>query len=503
MMLEDVEADAELVCRELERAGFPFSFERVETEEAFVKALADFKPDLVLSDYVLPAYEGLSALAFVQEKYPDLPFIFVSWMIHENSVIEALNRGATDYVFKDQISRLILSLVRAMREAEEKGALKAAQERMIEQERLGAFGTMASGIAHDFSNALMPVLGYSELLLNHPDTWDDKQKLKYFLEMMNTAAKDAMHIVERLREFYRLRERVENLLPVNLKEVVEQVVRMTEPKWRTDTMAKGIAVDVRVEMAAHLPKVLANDAALRDAFTNILFNAVEAMPEGGTVTFRGQSQGAYVVLEIDDTGAGMTEEVRRHCFEPFFSTKGRSGTGMGLAMVYGVIRRHQGAIEVQSAPGKGTKFIIRLPKYDAVLSKKKAPPPVEKKIKRVTRSLRVLVVDDEPLVLKIMIEYLVMDGHTAEGAASVDEGFAKFSRHKFDLVITDWAMPQKNGDELIARVRQTSPQTPIILLTGYGVLVGEDKARSANLLLSKPVTIEMLREALWTLTGSP
>ncbi len=501
-MLEDAEPDADLVRRELERTGLPFSFERVETEEAFVRTLEDFKPDLVLSDYVLPAYEGLSALAFVREKCPDLPFIFVSWEIHENSVIEALNRGATDYVFKDQISRLTLSVVRAMREAEEKAALKTAQERMAEQERLGALGTMASGIAHDYSNALMPVLGYSELLLNHPETWDDKQKLKYFLEMMGTSAKDAMNMVARLREFYRLRERAEDLFPVDLTEVVEQVARMTVPKWKTETMAKGITVDVRVEMAAHLPKILANDAALREAFTDILFNAVEAMPGGGTVTFRGRPDGANVVLEIADTGAGMTEKVRRHCFEPFFSTKGKGGTGMGLAMVYGVIRRHGGAIRVESAPDKGTKFIIRLPKYDEALLKEKAPLPAQKKIPAAVRPLRVLVVDDEPSVLKIIREYLAMDGHAAEGAVSVDEGFEKFSRQKFDLVITDWAMPQKNGDELIARVRQTSPQTPIILLTGFGALVGEDKARSADLLLSKPVTIEAMREAIWTLTGS-
>jgi signal transduction histidine kinase len=502
LMLEDVEADAGLIERELGRTSGVFRFRRARTKEELLEALDKFAPHLVLSDYVLESLEGLAALGLVRERSADLPFVFVSWEIHEDSVIEAIRKGATDYVFKGQISRLTLSVLRALREAAEREELKKAQQRAIEQERLGALGKMASGIAHDFSNALTPVLGYTELLIGHPEKLHDTKKLAHYINMMNLAAKDAVNLVNQLREFYRRREKIEKLAAVDLSRVVEQTVLLTEPRWKAQALAGEATVRVVTDLEK-VPPIAANDAALRDALTNLIFNAVDAMPSGGTITLRTRSEKSGVRLEVSDTGEGMPEEVRRHCFEPFFSTKGKSGTGMGLAMVYGVVRRHEGTIEVDSAPGKGTTFVIRLPRRVPALFQEAAPAGAARETPRKRRGLRILVVDDEEKVLELVKEYLAADMHTVDTAPNAAEALAKLDRATYDVVITDWAMPGMNGDQMSLKAKERSPGTPIIMLTGFHETVkahGEIPA-GVDLLLTKPPTLDALRGAISRVTA--
>ena len=240
------------------------------------------------------------------------------------------------------------------------GKLKSAQEQVVRQERLSALGTMASGIAHDFNNSLTAILGGSELLLQRPEYLGDKETTRSYIEMMNIAAQDAGKVVNRLREFYRHREENEFFVPVNINDLVGEAIALTEPKWKVEAEAQGVSVDVRTDLQ-EVPPIAGNAAELREALTNLIFNAVDAMPRGGTITIRTYRDDGYVVLEIGDTGTGMTEEVRRRCLEPFFTTKGEHGTGLGLSMVYGILQRHQGTIDIETEVGKGTTFIIRLP----------------------------------------------------------------------------------------------------------------------------------------------
>lgn len=503
LLLEDVEADAELIQQELKRAPGAFVFQRVLTKDDLLKALDAFSPHLVLSDYVLESFEGLSALQLVREKTPDLPFIFVSWEIHEDSVIEAIKKGATDYVFKEQISRLTLSVFRALREAQEREELKKAQQRAIEQERLGALGKMASGIAHDFSNALTPVLGYTELLISHPEKLKDTKKLAHYVNMMNLAAKDAVNLVNQLREFYRKREKIEKLTPVDVSRVVEQTVLLTEPRWKGQALAGDATIHIETDLKK-VPLIAANDSALRDALTNLIFNAVDAMPSGGTITLRTRPEADGVLIEVSDTGEGMPEEVRRHCFEPFFSTKGKSGTGMGLAMVYGVVRRHEGTIEVKSEPGKGTTFLMRLPRRDpASFVEDGAAAGSRKEVFRTRRGLKVLVVDDDEKVLELVKEYLAADTHTVETAPDAARALEKLNCGTYDLVITDWAMPGMKGDQLSLKIKEQSPRTPIIMLTGFHETVKAhgEKPQGVDLLLTKPPTLDILRSAISRVTS--
>jgi signal transduction histidine kinase/ActR/RegA family two-component response regulator len=375
--------------------------------------------------------------------------------------------------------------------------LKATQQQALLQERLRALGQMASGIAHDFNNALSPILGYSELLLDRPQQLEDHQKVTRYLQMINTGAKDAASVVRRLREFYRNREEDEVFLAVNLNDLIEQVIMLTQPKWKDQALANGITINLNTDLQ-NVPRVSGNDAELREVLTNLVFNGVDAMPEGGTLTVRTRPEGGQVLLEVSDTGTGMTEEVRQRCLDPFFTTKRERGTGLGLAMVYGIIQRHRGTMAIESELGRGTTFIIGLPVYAEQERSGKTEDP-----ERPSRQLRVLAVDDEPAVLEVVTEYLSGDGHTVEAARGGVEALQKFHAGWFDVVITDQGMPEMTGEQLAAMIKRTAPEKPVILLTGFGdlILASGLKPSGVDLVVSKPPTLAALREALAKVSG--
>jgi nitrogen fixation negative regulator NifL len=370
--------------------------------------------------------------------------------------------------------------------------LKAAQQQVIQQERLRALGTMASGIAHDFNNALAAILGFSELLVSRPENLADKEKTLRYLQMMNTAAQDAGNVVNRLREFYRQREEGEVFAPIDLNELAKEAVSLTQPKWKNQAEAAGIAVHVVTDLG-EIDPVIGNAADLREALTNLIFNAVDAMPHGGTMTLRTRPASPQVTLEVSDTGLGMTEEVRRRCLEPFFTTKGERGTGLGLSMVYGVLQRHQGTIDIQTTLGKGTTFVLTLPTVT-----EQPPTKQTHSVPVASRPLRVLLADDEEVVRFVVQEYLRGDGHTVLTAANGQECLDRFRRAEFDVVILDRAMPGMNGDQVAVAIKQIKPETPTILLTGFGSIMqaSGETPPGIDLVLAKPVTIAALRSAL-------
>ncbi len=370
--------------------------------------------------------------------------------------------------------------------------LQTTQQQIIQQERLHALGTMASGIAHDFNNALNTVVGFSDLLLESPGVLENREKVTRYLRMINTAAQDAARVVLRLREFYRQRDATEPLEFVNLNEVVEETIALTQPKWKDQAQAAGLTIHVARDLQ-EVPLVEAVPAEVREVLTNLIFNAVEAMPRGGTITLRTRVEAGWAVLEVRDSGTGMPESVRQRCFEPFFTTKGDNGTGLGLAMVYGIIQRHGGTTEIESSPGQGTAIRIRLPNR----SSPSRAGHVEE-VKRVSKSLHVLIVDDEPRAQEVLTEYLSIDGHTSEAATHGREGLEKFRGGRFDLVMTDRAMPEMSGDQLCAAIRQVSPTTPTILVTGFGAFMkaAGEQPDGVDLILGKPVSQASLRAAL-------
>jgi len=371
--------------------------------------------------------------------------------------------------------------------------LQATQQQVIQQERLSALGQMAAGIAHDFNNTLMPILGFADVLLENKALLDDKEEARRCLEMLRTSAKDASNVVSRLREFYRPADTNEEFPIVDLAKIVQQAVSLTEPKWRGLTQARGITVAVKTEFKAR-PFVAGEESALREVLTNLLFNAVDAMPEGGRISLETSIENECAVVRVTDTGTGMTESVRQRCLEPFFSTKGDRGTGLGLSMVYGIVERHHGQLEIQSALGKGTTFIIRLPLAEETPIAESASPAATKS----NSSLNVLIVDDEAPSRDVLSTYLRSDSHSVATAASGREALEKFRRGHFDLVVLDRVMPEMSGDQTARFMKQVNQNVPVILLTGFGELIEATGAQpeAVDVVLSKPITLDVLRRAI-------
>ncbi|MBI3977455.1 MAG: GAF domain-containing protein [Chloroflexi bacterium] len=369
-------------------------------------------------------------------------------------------------------------------------SLAAAQQQLVAQERLRALGEMASGIAHDFNNTLAPILGFSELLMARPEILGNREKAIEYLGLINTGARDAANVVMRLREFYRPREEEDVHRPVDLNQLVGQVAELTQPKWRDQALANGVTITLETDLGEILP-IAGDEPELREALMNLIFNAVDAMPADGTITLRTHLRGHVVVVDVADSGVGMSETVRQRCLEPFFTTKGERGTGLGLAAVYGIVRRHSGEIAIASTPGKGTTFSLQFPV-------RTAPPALDggHRDSHSSGPLHVLVVDDEPLVRRVVEEYLHIDHHAVETAGGGVEALEKLQSGSFDLVVTDRAMPGMSGDQLAVAVKEHSPDTRVIMLTGFGNLMqaSGESPRGVDGVVGKPVTLAALRQ---------
>jgi signal transduction histidine kinase/ActR/RegA family two-component response regulator len=390
--------------------------------------------------------------------------------------------------------------------------LRQSQHTASQQERLRALGQMASGIAHDINNAISPITLYTESLLEREPNLSDRTR--GYLMTIQRAIEDVAETVARMREFYRAREPDMNLGRVALNRMAEQVIDLTRARWSDMPLQKGIVIHLQTELSVELPDIMGAEVEIRDALTNLVFNAVDAMPDGGVVTVRtgaglpeSQSGGdspPVVYVEVADTGVGMDEETRRRCLEPFYTTKGERGTGLGLAMVYGMVRRHSAQLEIDSAAGKGTR--VRLcfaPALTASLAAEHHPAALH-----ASPGLRLLLVDDDPLLIKSLREVLEEDGHSIVVADGGQNGINTFlaalqGPDPFSLVMTDLGMPYVDGRKVAAAVKASSPATPVILLTGWGrrLISENDVPAYVDRVLSKPPRLIELRTALAELTA--
>ncbi|HEY3823444.1 MAG TPA: response regulator [Bryobacteraceae bacterium] len=382
--------------------------------------------------------------------------------------------------------------------------LRKTQEAALQQERLSALGQMASGIAHDINNAISPVAMYTESLLESEPNLSSRAR--NYLETTQRAIQDVAATVGRMREFYRQRGTEVVFAPVKMNDLARQVVDLTRARWSDMPQQRGVVVKMRTELAPDLPVVLGVESEIRETLTNLIFNAVDAMPEGGTLTLRTNvaapvvsGTGERLHLEVTDTGLGMDEETRHRCLEPFFTTKGERGTGLGLAMVYGMMRRHSAELEIESELGSGTTMRLSFA-IPASISTDAATSPAPAAV--MSEKLRILVVDDDPVLLTSLRDILESDGHTVVAANSGRVGMETFnaaqSHEPFALVITDLGMPDIDGRKVAAAVKNTSPETPVILFTGWGqrMMADGDIPPHVDRILSKPPRLRELREAL-------
>jgi CheY-like chemotaxis protein len=343
-------------------------------------------------------------------------------------------------------------------------------------------------VVHDFNNALMSIIGYSKLLLEEPNTLSKEETAREYLRIILTAGQDSSKIVSRLRDFYRPRQNSDVFVSVDLKSIVEEIIPLTQPKWRDQARSKGKTVRIQSELE-DVASILGNSAELREVFVNLVFNAVDAMPEGGLITLRTRNSNGSVAVDVSDSGTGMTEEVRQRCLEPFFTTKGEHGTGLGLSTVFGIVRRHEGTLDVKTKLGEGTTFQLVFP------SAARAAVPTPESEVSFGSSLKVLVVDDEKAARDLVVKYLHKDSHEVVTAASADDALQKMPKHEFDLIITDYRMPGRNGLELAKQLREIGEGPPLIVISG-SELESDPLPDGVSAIMRKPITAEELRRVL-------
>jgi CheY-like chemotaxis protein len=380
--------------------------------------------------------------------------------------------------------------------------MQATQREIIQRERMNALGRMANGIAHDFNNGLAPIVGFSELLLNKPDLLSEPEKVRTYLQMIHAAAQSTSQVASRLREFYCHQDDTESFAPVSINDLVQEVISLTRPRWKDQAMGAGIQIDVRTELG-DVPPLPANESELREMLVNVVFNAVEAIPKRGTITIRTETRGNRVLLTVSDDGVGMTDEVKARCMEPFFTVKREQNAGFGLGMAYGVVLRHEGEIDIKSELGRGSDVIISLPLERAIREPRAVEAPKTEPAS--PGKLRILVVEDEPLVRELLGVYLKEEQHEYVTAVNGRDGLEKFRAGVFDIVMTDRAMPEMNGDALAAEIKRVKPSQPVILLTGFGDLMASsgEKPTGVDLVVGKPFTLGTLRNAIAKVIEQP
>src|SRR6185369_14175848 len=360
------------------------------------------------------------------------------------------------------------------------------QERISEQfsqmEKLSALGELASGVAHDFNNTLSGILGRAQLL----QRTEDPEKIRRGLEIIIKTAEDGAKTVKRIQDFARQR-RDHNFELVSIDQILMDASEITRPRWKNCAEASNIHITLQLHIESNA-MVMGDDSELREVLVNMVFNAIDAMPEGGTLSLTTRTEGESVIIKIVDTGVGMYPEVRSRIFDPFFTTKGKAGLGLGLAVSFGIIRRHGGNIEVESQYASGTEFRITLPlakiadkSLVQVESESPAlPPPIPNcsAMPHERSRTRLLVVDDEDFVRELLREILECENCDVYVAESGSEALMLFAEMEFDGMFTDVGMPGMSGWELAREIRQIKSQIPIAVITGWGEAVGSNEQKA-------------------------
>ena len=464
--------------------------------------------DLVFIDLVTTGDEGLELIEQLSQERGHTAIITLNGDDNEEKILTAMRLGAQDHLAKRSLSEPVLrrairyALERKQAESEMRklnqqleealNELREVQAETIRRERLSAIGSMVAGIAHDFNQALSPIVANTDYLLEYPETLDQPEQCMILLRTTKEAAQKASDIVRRLKSFYKPTDQAGRRQDVDLNQVIEDVIQLANPHWEAEAQAAGKQIRLRFDATSqcHIP---GSSSELSDAFLNLLMNAIDAIHESGDIDIRLEANDTATMVTVSDTGCGMDEATQRRCFEPFVSTKGLKGTGLGLAATYGIIKRHHGTISVKSSLNAGTRFRIEFPKsVPAANPNNRAATPQER------TAIRVLLVDDEPAICQIAKMFLQKVGHQCVTAAHAEEALEILATDAIDLVITDRAMPGMSGDELAARINALNPDLYIVMLTGYGDLMAAAEECPAHIaeVIPKPFTSETLKNII-------
>ena len=499
LFIEDSEDDATLQVRMLAKAGYDVMHERVDSEECLSKALQRTW-DIIISDYSMPNFRGTDALKLIRQKGLDVPFIFVSGTIGEESAVAALKVGAQDYLMKSNLSRLIPSVQRELRESEERKQRRRLEEQVHQLQRFEAIGRLAGGVAHDFNNVIGAIMGWADIGVRAAQDGSDLQDK--FLKIRSQADR-ASALTRQLLAF--ARRQMLQPCNTNLNELAKEEISLLRN-------VIGERIEIQLQLAEDLSIIWADPGQIEQVLMNLCLNARDAMADGGSLLIETRNitvgadprqdhsyaaPGKYVLLTVQDSGIGMDADTLAHIFEPFFTTKetGR-GTGLGLATVYGIIKQHKGFIDVDSTPGKGTAFRVYLPLGDG---------PAVQQDKPAVGVLRggaehILIAEDNDDLREAAREILTSLGYHVVTAKDGEEAVRAFelNANTIDLVFMDVVMPKMNGTEAYLRMASVKPGMPVIFTTGYATETNliPIRTREKATVLQKPYGSRYLAQKL-------
>jgi signal transduction histidine kinase/ActR/RegA family two-component response regulator len=375
--------------------------------------------------------------------------------------------------------------------------LRTAHEAATQKERLNAMGQMASGIAHDINNSLMPITSYADLLSDSEPGLTDQGR--QHLEMIKKAGWSIEAATARMKKFYRSHDDARHT-SVDVGEMLDAVIELTRPRWEDMQQHDGREIEVQRYVEAELPQLQAFESEVREALTNLVFNAVDAMPGGGKIRLEAGVKENALVLSVSDTGSGMNDEQKRRALEPLYTSKGNAGTGMGLATAYGVMQRHGGEIEIDSEPDVGTTVYLVFPLDWEQERLEETSPRGEAES---YRALRVLCVDDDAAALYALRDMLTAHEHSVEITDDGEEAVRMLERASetgkgFDAIVTDLGMPRMDGRELARRAKELFPRTAVVLVSGGKAQMSEDDIDLVNVdaFLGKPPQLQKLLKTL-------
>lgn len=471
LLVEDSEDDASLILFEITRGGFDVTHRRVDSGAAMIAALEAEAWDVVISDYSLPGFSGTEALRLLRTKSSEIPFIYISGTLNEDAAAEALKSGAQDYLVKGKLTRLVPTIQRELRDGEVRRERQRLEAQVHQLQRFEAIGRLAGGIAHDFNNAIGAILGWAEIGYQElPETNKTRERLARIKQQALRAA----GLTHQLLAFARRQVLQRQNLDVNI--LVKDTVSLLEK-------IIGEHIQMELALASNLEPAWADATQIEQVITNLCLNARDAMPQGGRLRIQTEitqiateakmptpyfRPGKYLLLTISDTGTGMNPETLEHIFEPFFTTKkAGKGTGLGLATVYGIVRQHDGIIDVKSAPGAGTEFRIYLPTGSGAAQgiAKKTEAPVERGAETI------LVAEDHDGLRVAAKEILESFGYHVLPAATGEKALQIFeARHNtIDLVVLDVVMPTMTGPQIFEKMMAIKPGLRAIFTTGYAI----------------------------------
>lgn len=503
--LEDKPRDRELVAETLAAEGLSCELIHAATRDEFESALAQRNIAVILSDYTVPAYSGTEALEAARKLRPETPFIYLSGTIGEERAVESLRSGATDYVLKDNLKRLAPAVRRALREAAEHESRKHLEMQLQQAQKMEAIGRLAGGVAHDFNNLLAVIRGHADLLLLDP-AQHSAETIDSLRQIVATAER-AASLPRQLLAFSR--QQIMQSRPFNINEAIVNLTRMLK-------RIIGDAMKLECDYAP-IPLFIEGDIGMiEQVLVNLVINARDALPSGGTVRISTERitigtgragahpearAGEFVRLSVADNGTGILPELLPRIFDPFFTTKDPGkGTGLGLSIAYGIIRQHNGWIEVHSQPGAGTRFDLHLPAIPTP-----APPSPSPGLQAGLKggSERILVVEDEVNILAMTRQLLEAFGYRVWTAVSADEALEIWRSHtsEVSLLLTDVVMAgSMSGLELAEQLHREKPDLKVIVMSGYSadIAVGgkETITRLGGVFLQKPCPSRTILETV-------